>query len=385
MKRVLLLVDAAGDFPYPELQERTPLDCARMTTAQAFAEEGRVGRLRIRRTGPDAARSLLAEAMGVPSRTAIRLRWGPLGVLAAGSTWTPGRFAYLAHFIHVDAEGHHHPVSTTTAEEQEQLLADLERELRESLPEPDVRFLSLSPGRFVLTLTASHHWLSTSPVMYEQSLFLQRVDPVLRSVLDQIRFFLEFHPVNTLRLDLGETPISTAWCWSGGHRIPAPPSREFSTALLSPDPFIKGLAVHCGVPFQKLPDPYHSTGSELPMDRVRELLASHDEIMMWIPAPFASDRFQEPQEKVRRMDEMDYRLLGPVRDLLQAEDQVRLLLVAAGVRHRGRPERGTAPFLLWGSGISPDSAERWTETAAQEGNLGSPRWSSLLEIFRNSS
>jgi 2,3-bisphosphoglycerate-independent phosphoglycerate mutase len=384
MKRVLFLIDAAGDFPYPELGDRTPLECARLPAASAFAEEGQVGAMRFRRAGPDASRAHLAEAVGVPSRLASRMRWGPLGVLAHGESWQTGRVAYLAHFIHLDAEGHQHPVSPNTLEEQNELLRDLERDLRESMPEAEARLLGISVGRFVITLTASNHWLSASPVAYQYRSFLHRLDPLLRSVLEQIRFFLEFHPLNELRVDLGEYPISAVWCWSGGHRVPDPPVHSFRYALLSPDPFLHGLAELCGVPFRLLPDPYHPTGLSFPVEEVETLLEDHDELMIWVPAPFASEEFQEPQEQVRRMDEMDYRLLAPIRRILENQDRVRLLLTAAGVRHRGRPERGTAPCLLWGAGIQADSVSRWTETAGAEGGLGTPRWSSLLQTFRTS-
>lgn len=384
MKRLLVLVDAAADFPYPELQDRTPLNCARMPTAKVFATEGRVGQLRIRRTGPDASRSLLAEAMGFSPRAASRLRWGPLGILSRGESWTPGRVAYLAHWIHVDGDGHHHPVSPTSAQEQESLLQDLEADLRENVPEAEASLRSLTSGRFVLTVTSAGNWLSTSPVMYHQAEFLQRIDPMLHAVLDQIRFQLEFHSINALRLDLGELPISSAWCWSGGHRVPEAPLREFSSALASSDPVIRGLAELCGVPFVQLPDPYQKRGGDFPSETVRGLLQEHEELLIWIPAPFASEQFQEPQEKVRRLDEMDYRLFRPIRKILDQQKPARLLLTAAGVRHRGRPERGTAPCLLWGADVEPDTAEGWMESAGLEGSLGAPRWASLLQTFRKS-
>jgi len=385
MKRVLLLVDAAGDFSYPELQDRTPLECARMSTASSFAKEGKVGGMRIRHAGPDSSRALLAEAIGFTSRASSKLRWGPLGVLAAEQPWEAGRVAYLAHFVHIDSEGHQYPLSPSSKDEQHQLLQELEQDLKDSLPEADVRMIGLSLGRFVITLSASHHWLSASPVAYHYRGFLQRLDPVLRSVLEQIQFFLEFNSLNQLRLDLGEVPISGVWCWSGGHRIPEPPSLDHSRVLVSPDPIVKGLASLCGSSFAELPDPYHPPTQEFPENQMQELLQDHDEMIVWLPALFASEEFQEPQEKVRRLDEMDYRLLAPFRKILENEEGVRLLLAAAGVRHRGRPERGTAPCLLWGSDVAPDGTAQWTESASVEGSLGTPRWSSLLETFRKSS
>ena len=360
------------------------MSCARMSEATRFAEEGQVGRLRIKDTGPDASRALLAETLGYPSRTAKHLRWGPLGFLAKGEPWQAGRVAYLAHFIHLDVDGNHHPVSPSTEEEQAQLLVDLEKELQESLPEADARFLGLSPGRFVISMARVGNWLSASPVTYQYTGFLQRVDPVLRAVLEHLRFQLEFHPINELRLDLGEAPISSAWCWSGGHRIPEAPALQQTCSLFSPDPFVRGLAAHSGIPFHGMGDPYLE-GDPLPLELLQNELREQEEVIIWIPAPFASERFQEPQEKVRRLDQMDYRLLSPIRKVLQEEDRVRFLLAAAGVRHRGRPERGSAPFVLWEPGSPTDTGFRWTEADGLEGSLGAPKWGAILETFRKSS
>jgi 2,3-bisphosphoglycerate-independent phosphoglycerate mutase len=154
--------------------------------------------------------------------------------------------------------------------------------------------------------------------------------------------------------------------------------------MFSTDPFVRGLAAHCGVPFDLLPDPYQK-GEPFSMEGIMEALEKQQEVILWIPAPFSSERFQEPQEKVRRLDQMDYRLLSPIRKMLQERGQVRFLLAAAGVRHRGRPERGSAPFVLWQQGLRADAASGWTEADAMEGSLGAPRWAALLETFRKQS
>ena len=58
------------------------------------------------------------------------------------------------------------------------------------------------------------------------------------------------------------------------------------------------------------------------------------------------------------------------------------MLLAAGFRHRGRPERGAAPFVLWGGGIAADTCRSWTEMDSLQGSLGTPKIKKLLEIFR---
>jgi 2,3-bisphosphoglycerate-independent phosphoglycerate mutase len=104
--------------------------------------------------------------------------------------------------------------------------------------------------------------------------------------------------------------------------------------------------------------------------------------VVWIPAPFSSTRYEGVEEKVRRLDAVDYYITGPIRDVLRKRGDGRLLLLAAGLRHRGRPEKGSGPFVLWGEGVEPDRVEAWNESAAMEGALGTPKFPALLNILR---
>ncbi len=105
--------------------------------------------------------------------------------------------------------------------------------------------------------------------------------------------------------------------------------------------------------------------------------------MVWVHAPFSAGRFEGPEEKVRRLDAVDYYVTGPLRAILLKHRPSRMCLIAAGLRHRGLPEKGRAPFVLWGEGVSTDTVKAWNESDALAGALGCPKLTRLLDLFRD--
>jgi 2,3-bisphosphoglycerate-independent phosphoglycerate mutase len=381
MKRILLMVDAAADFPFPELGDRTPLETARMPHATSLALEGCSGSLRFRRQEADASRALLAQACGLSPRDALDVAWGPIAAAAVGLPEDSTRYACLGHFVQVDDQGQHVPVHPAHTAEQNQVLEDFQGVLDDSSL-PDAQILPLSPGRFLLTLPAGTCRHVRTQVSYDYAGIRQKLPEPLRDVSKRLEACLSDHAVNAIRQDLGDPPLQSIWWWSGGHTRPARLAPGFSQALVGPDLLLQGLGNMWGMDVLTTPNPYHPNVEAFPSDAFAALLKKHDEILVWIPAPFASGRFEGVEEKVRRLDAVDYYVIGPILRCLESYASARLLLVAAGLRHRGRPEKGSGPFVLWGDGYEADPVEAWQESAAAGGSLGSLKFQALLHELR---
>ncbi len=384
MKRVALLVDAAADLPYPELQDQTPMQQARLPFARELAGEGRCGALRRLRPEADASRALLAEICGVPEAVARDLRWGPMAASSLGLPLSADRVYVLAGFVSIDENHVQNPVHPSSMEEQKHLLEDLQQGLSE-VDGKQVELHSLSLGRFVMVLQGGEGevWPRTV-VQYGHQNFLKRLPSRLNALLQQAESTLRDHPVNTVRLDLGEAPVDGLWCWSGGANVVEPEPQPFRQALVTQDPLAEGMAKMWNRTLLKMENPYTLSRPDAGFDvfQMMQVLENHDEVVIWVPAPFSSRKFEGSSEKVRRLDAVDYYVTGPVKAILEEMQPSRLLLLAAGVRHRGRPERGAAPFVLWGEGMASDSCQGWTEIDCAQGSLGTPKVKKLLEIFR---
>ncbi len=382
MKRILLLVDAAADFPFPELGDQTPLAHAKLPYASEIAQSGSCGNLKLRRVEADASRSLLAESCGLEARSAREMRWGPVAAASMGLHRDAMLFRSLCHFLHVDDQGEQTAHTPSSQEEHLQLVMDLQEGLSEV---EGLRLIPMQPGRFILELPAPGIRPVKIPVGYDRQGALAKLPQRLRDVIRKAEAVLESHPVNLVRQDLGEPVLNSLWCWSGGVTTPVSPTPEFRQALVSPDPLAKGLAELWDLPFLGMEDPYLLERPDAAFDvfQFLKLFEDVDEMVVWVPAPFASNKYEGPEEKVRRLAAVDYYVTGPLWAIAREQASCRILLASAGLRHRGRPEKGVAPFALWGEGVNVDPAQAWSEVDAQAGSLGSPKFQRLLELFRN--
>jgi len=383
LKRVILIVDAAADFPCEELRDQTPLDVARSPNSRALAEEGKAGVLRLTAHDSSHAMSRLCEVCGFDSKSAAEIRWGPLAARAAGLDPDSSRFRALGHFITVHEDCVGGPGFPDSVAEQEELLSLLCREL-------GVNFLSFGNGRFVFDMPRFEGGLPASLTPTDLtgksiSKASKGWPEALSSLLQRAEALLGRHPVNYVRVDLGQNPLNGIWLWSGGTLSGVSQSSGIpGQAMMSCEPLALGLGQALGLPTMGMDSPYSLDRVDAAFDVADflKLLERNEEIVVWVPAPFARGPNEGPEEKVRRLDAIDYYITGPIRAILGQRDDSRLLLLSAGIRHRGLPEKGRAPFVLWGEGVAPDAATAWSEREGLLGSLGTPKFSTLLNLLR---
>lgn len=385
MKRVILMVDAAADFPCEELRDQTPLDVARSPNARALAEEGKAGVLRLTAHDSSHAMSRLCEVCGLDGKAAAEVRWGPLAARAAGLEPDSSRFRALGHFITVHDNLVGGPGFPDSQAEQEELLALLTGEL-------GVNLVSFGKGRFIFDMPRFEGELPAS--LTPTDLAGKSIAKASKSwpedlarILHRAEALLGRHPVNYVRVDLGQNPLNSIWLWSGGSLSGVSQSDGIpGQALMSSEPLALGLGQALGLPTLGMDSPYSLDRVDAAFDVADflKLLEQNEEIVIWVPPPFSRGPNEGPEEKVRRLDAIDYYITGPVRAVLEQRDDARLLLMAAGIRHRGQPEKGRAPFVLWGEGVHPDAATAWSEREGLAGALGTPKLSTLLTLLRTS-
>lgn len=390
MKRVIVMVDAAADFPCAALRDQTPLDVARSPNARALAAAGRAGTLKLTAWNSSHAMAMLCEVCGFSARGAKGIHWGPLAARAAGGHPDSSRYRALAHFVTV-VDGEVSGVVFPHADaEQEELLGMLERELSGELG-VEIRCISFGKGRFILEvprLEVEPDIRFTPTDLTGKSLEkLTRGWPeLLRRVVESGSRLLGHHAVNGVRLDLGENPINGLWLWSGGSLSGVSQSEgRRGQAMMSCEPLALGLGDALGLPTLGMESPYGLDRIDAAFDvgAFLRLLERSEEVVVWVPAPFARGPHEGAEEKVRRLDAIDYYITGPIRAILETDVPGRMLLLAAGIRHLGVPEKGRAPFVLWGPGIPADGATAWSEREGLRGDLGSPKLSTLLEGLRS--
>ncbi len=365
MSRILLLVDGVADYPHTELEDRSPMEAARMPAADRLAAEGICGQVApAPGNSPDSSRALLAEACGLPSRVARALLWGPIGALRTELPPDPARSYHLARFVTHTPEGGQEPSIPSSAAEQRQLLGDLEQAIGAALG-GEVHLRVLQRGRYVLSLPGPLDPPTTRRPLWDRLSIRKRLPPRLALLHEAAEACLRDHPANAVRIDLGENPLDGLWLWSGGEPRPLPPRRAIPPPLLvSADPLAGGLARALSLPFLELAAPTPSLW--------RELLDNHPDIVFWI----AASRHADSLDKVRHLEALDQEVLAPLRTALDPACD-RLLLLAAGLRHREHPAKAPLPFVLWPHPSPPCPTRAWNESASRHGEGGTLSFSRL--------
>jgi 2,3-bisphosphoglycerate-independent phosphoglycerate mutase len=199
----------------------------------------------------------------------------------------------------------------------------------------------------------------------------------LASFAERAAACLRDHPVNEVRVDLGENPANGIWPWSGGAFPTAwasPGPGRTRAAMLTDRPFARGVARLCGMETLQLGDPWTAEAGacSVPLRGLVATLRRCDELVVYVGAPGECGWFGGVSDKVRALGRLDQNVLAPLKLVLDAYRPYRLCLVALrpAASAAGRPAEGALPWVAAGEGIEADTVEHWDEAACAEGALG---------------
>jgi len=185
---------------------------------------------------------------------------------------------------------------------------------------------------------------------WEQALPAGSVGEALRLLMAQASQVLEEHPVNRVRVDLGENPANLLWLWgaAGGGR-----GRTFtertgrSGAVVSASFPMRGFAATLGLEWRQGIASCEEQAIRRLMETLSALLTRCDFIYVHVRVESA-----DPVERLCAMERLDQGLLKPLTETLPGLGSWRLLVVLDD-----RPPL-TAPFVAIGTGIAPQPIAR---------------------------
>jgi 2,3-bisphosphoglycerate-independent phosphoglycerate mutase len=382
MKSIMIILEAAADEPVGQLDGRTPLSLARLHVAGRWARAGRCGVVESLPEMPFwRPEAMLATFAGVPSQRALGWRRGPLEALTMTRPLpSKASVVYRVDFVTVD-EGKVRDAGPVRleVEETDALVSALQRRWEER----DWMWRVTGPGTAVVGLEAGDDalWEGMSPQWFEgmdagENWGTLSMPESLREMLREASVILSCHPVNEVRVDLGENPANGIWLWGGGRRMERVGEHGPVAGVMVTDSLLgRGVAAACGMRSLPLRSPYTSEIAPLPF-HVPELVAALREtklLMAYVSAPVRGGRHGTGRDKVRFLDHVDQRVLRPLSEVLEAYRPYRLMLAADSVvsSETGRPRPGVIPVVLYGDGIDPDEVACWNEEACSQGSLGS--------------
>ncbi len=394
-KKVIVVYRFAADLPADELGGRTPMETARMPAADELARSGRCGFLAEQRA-PEMCESIyfVAEILGVERKVIERLQPGPLEAALLEEDKLAGYdFAYCGSFVTLDGE-------TIVGECGGSVLSldetvSLTEALVPAASRQGWRMEVTGPGRVLLLCRAGEGVpFPGYPPLLAIGEKAGAVQPrghggeIIRKMFDLSRESLSGHPVNEVRIDLGENPAHGLMLWGGGVLSGKIQLREESaarTVLFTGEAALCGLARLVGIESFQLRS-YEEMLQGQPAFRLAEMVSAlrkNNLVLIYAGGTTAGFGRDSVVEKVRLLERLDARLLAPLMEVLESERPFRVFLGGDRVfsSRDGRPVAGEAPFVLAGEGITPDGVEGWSEGACAAGSLGVIKAGDILRLL----
>lgn len=335
MNVVVLVGDGMGDYPVPDLGNRTPLRVARIPMMRRLASAGEIVRLQTVPAelppGSDVANLSL---LGYDPRRHYGGR-APIEAAGNGLLLRADDVAFRCNLVHIDggvmkdySAGH---IGT---EEARALIASLQEALGgEGLAfHPGVSYRHLvvwSNGPAGVETTPPHE-IQERPVAE----YLPRGDGAvpIRRLMESAQLILRDHPVNRARRAAGSVPASHIWLWGQGRAMCLPKYADLfgrKGIVVSAVDLVRGLGILAGLkaPVIEGATGFLDTNCENKVAAALRALDDGDFAYVHLEAPDECGHMGRPDLKVQAIEMFDLRIVGPIWRALEVRNEPYRLVV----------------------------------------------------------
>ncbi len=399
-KYVVLLGDGMGDYPLPELGNRTPLEVASTPGMDYLAERGSLGLVKtipagmpkgsdvanLSILGYDPAKyytgraPLEAANLGLSlSQEEVAFRCNLVNIK------TPSPEALLEEGVMVDYSGGH--ISSAEAEV-------LMRFIDERLGNQDWRFYPGVSYRNLMVVKNGPEKVDCTPPHDIPGQPLTAHLPkgegadFLISLMRASYIPLSGHALNLEREQAGKLPANLIWLWGQGKKPALPSFREkygLIGSIISAVDLVKGLGRCAGLEVIEVPGAtgYLDTNYQGKADALLTSIEKMDFAFLHLEAPDEAAHNGDVRTKIQAIEQFDARIIGPVLEGLRDRKDVKVLLLCDHLTpivvrtHTDDP----VPFLISSLDSEPKAGVRYNETSAQASGVFLPDGFRLMEHF----
>jgi 2,3-bisphosphoglycerate-independent phosphoglycerate mutase len=397
MKYAIIIPDGCADEPQAVLEGRTPLQAARLPAMNALAVAGVVGRANhVPASLPAGSDVANLSLLGYNPLEHFTGR-APLEAAAQGIPLGENDWAIRCNLVTVDDQmmrdftaGH---IST---EEARTLLFTAQKELGSERLQfvAGVSYRNLliyRPGQQKAPFT--HDTRATPPHDLTDKSVLDDYprgpgsDLLNQLMSDSIGLFAE-HPVNVARRRAGKPPATNVWLWGQGKAPALTPFESLYArrgAMITAVDLLRGLAALMG--WQRIEvlgaTGYLDTDYAAKGRHAIDALPSTDLICVHVEATDEASHEGNCAAKIKALEEIDRHIVGPLWDALKAQGEYRILVTPdhpTPLRTKTH-SHGYVPFVIAGSGVTPDSAQTYDEATAGKSKLAFDEGWKLMRYF----
>jgi len=199
--------------------------------------------------------------------------------------------------------------------------------------------------------------------------------------------FLE-HEVNRVRTDLGENPANLLWLWGAGKpsKLPSFESRHrLSGVMVAATESARGLGRLCGM---RVPHVSGATGGyrtdyTAKAQCALEAIGAADLVVVHVASPAEASLEGNIQRKISAIQDIDAMVAAPLLQYARGRGDTRMMFLCTHLASvsRRRRLRDAVPVAMFGPGLEPLRRGAFSESAAQDGELGVEHGHDLLQYF----
>lgn len=211
---------------------------------------------------------------------------------------------------------------------------------------------------------------------------------LLKELIAQSVQFFENHPINRVRKDLKENPVSSIWLWGQGRRAFM---EKFSKvygkngAAITAVDLVRGLAKLIGfdlIPVQGATG-YLDTNFAGKGQAAIEALKKYDFVLVHVEATDEAGHNGSPHQKKKALEMIDRHIVGPVYEAIRQYETWRILVMPdhpTPVEKRSHCD-DPVPFAMAGTGIKGVLQKPWGETNGLASGFHIDKGSDMMEYF----
>ncbi len=381
MKYLVLLCDGMADTPVPELNGKTPMEAANKPNMDALAKKSFVG---LAKTVPDGMKpgSDVANlsAMGYNPADCYTGR-SPLEAASIGIDLKPDDYAIRCNLVTLSDEENYADKTMVdycsddiSTEEADELI----KFLQQHLPEGISLYTGVSYRHCLV-------WNNASPDIGEltppHDISGRKVteylpDPdkagVLLDLMKKSYDLLKDHPVNQARVARGKRPANSMWLWGQGRKAQLEAfevKNGVKGAVISAVDLIKGIGILAKMDVIEVEGAtgYIDTNFDGKAAACIKAFENNDLVYVHVEAPDECGHRGEVQNKVRSIEIIDEKILGPVKAALNKMGPHRIMILPdhptplAIKTHSSDP----VPYLIYDSEKSEAGVDVFTEATAK--------------------
>lgn len=400
MKHIIILGDGMADWKVPSLGNKTLLQYAETPNMNRIARLGRSGLLCTVPEGFHPGSEVANSAILGYDQNKVYEGRGPLEAASIGVELNDDDLAMRCNLICIE-EGKikNHSCGRLETEEADELI----RFLQEQLGNEKVHFYTGVQYRHLLVIKGGNKHLRCTPphdvpgTPYKECMIKAQVDAaqetadLLNHLIEESQRLLSVHPLNLKRQSEGRDPANSIWPWGGGYRPAMTPltvtyPQMKSGAVITAVDLIRGIGHYAGLRVVNVEGAtgLYDTNFEGKAQAAIEALRTDDFVYLHVEASDEAGHDGDVQLKLRTIEDLDKRLIGPILNEIETWDEP--VAVAVLPDHPTPCEYRThtadaVPFAIYYPGIEPDSVQTFDEDAAKEGCYGILQGDEFIKEF----